>query len=325
MRSIRAGLRVWGTACLMTASLGLWSAHAQLTTSPALQVPLTQGLMGNSPAEPNDTTAGAAADAPTTANPSSGPSADPVSDPAPDSIQDRSAPPTPSARKMPPDQPKAPKKDQPAAAPEQSAEDKMFNAAVEAVKDKRYSDAHDLFAPLAEQSVYDAQYNLALLFKRGLGRPQNYKTALIWSWRAQLGGIRRAKPLSEEVLGLLSEPVIEEVRGLVETELKDRIKNQDHSAIMQLAEFNRSYLAEPNIEEAYIWYSIAAAYRLPRGIHMREETGPEIDPERLIELQAEAQKRFDALQNAQRPKTSSDADGKTSPSSVTLSPKDQGV
>ena len=52
--------------------------------------------------------------------------------------------------------------------------DKVYRIAVEAVRDKKYTIAVEHFEILAEQSQYDAQYNLALLLKQGLGIPQKY-------------------------------------------------------------------------------------------------------------------------------------------------------
>ncbi len=302
MVTFRAGMGVWGTAFLL--ATGSSPAVAQLGTAPAVQVPLTQGVMENiAPDDHNNNQAAT----PDMAAP------EPVT-PAPQAPEApaRKAGKAPQDRKIP-----APVMDE-----SLTPEDKMFNAAVEAVKEKRYGDAHSLFMPLAENSVYDAQYNIALLLKRGLGRPQDYKTALMWCWRAQLGGIRRAAALSEELTELLSEPVIEEVRTHVETGLKERISNYDLTAITQLAQFYRLMLAEPNLEESYIWFSIAAAHRLPMGIRMREEIAPDIAPERLVELQAEARKRFDTLKP---PPETTDTQPTPSPASLDAQDTDQGV
>lgn len=279
-------------ALVASGSIAWAQIPGALPGTPATQVPLTQGIMENAAPEPQT---------PPDIAPKSGTVAPPSSGKAPGTAP-------PQTKAQPPQ-------------PVRSVDDDLFDAAVEAVKEKRYGEAHTLFEPLAEKSVYDAQYNLALLLKRGLGRPQDYKTALIWSWRAQLGGIGRAGALSDELIDLLTEPVIEEVRTVVAEGLTQRIQQRDMSAITQLARFNTDFLAEPNMEEAYIWYAIAAAFRLPMGIRMREEIAPEIDPERLIELQAEATKRFDALQVPQQSTAPQPENGERPPSRK----KEQGV
>ena len=79
-----------------------------------------------------------------------------------------------------------------------------FAEAVQAVKDKNYQHAVNLFELQAFAAQHDAQYNLALLLQSGKGRPQNYQQALFWAW-SYLGGIEPAKELSEELKNILPE------------------------------------------------------------------------------------------------------------------------
>ena len=80
-----------------------------------------------------------------------------------------------------------------------------FAEAVQAVKDKNYQHAVNLFELQAFAAQHDAQYNLALLLQSGKGRPQNYQQALFWAWSAFLGGIEPAHELSEDLKNLLAE------------------------------------------------------------------------------------------------------------------------
>ena len=68
-------------------------------------------------------------------------------------------------------------------------ENAAFKEAVQAVKDKNYTDAIALFEEQAKLPRHAAQYNLALLLNAGKGRPRDYVDALYWSWQAQLGNI----------------------------------------------------------------------------------------------------------------------------------------
>ena len=78
-----------------------------------------------------------------------------------------------------------------------------FAEAVQAVKDKNYQHAVNLFELQAFAAQHDAQYNLALLLQSGKGRPQNYQQALFWAWSAYLGGIEPAKELKSFICDLL--------------------------------------------------------------------------------------------------------------------------
>ena len=115
-----------------------------------------------------------------------------------------------------------------------------FAEAVQAVKDKNYQHAVNLFELQAFAAQHDAQYNLALLLQSGKGRPQNYQQALFWAWSAFLGGIEPAQELSEDLKNLLPEDSQSDQRKLIET-LQDRIDAGDRSALMELALFYKKF------------------------------------------------------------------------------------
>lgn len=173
--------------------------------------------------------------------------------------------------------------------------DKAYSVAVEAVRDKRYTVAVEHFTKLAEQSQYDAQYNLALLMKQGLGIPQNYPEALKWTWLAHLGGVKKAQGLADMLLDLVPEKRQDKTRDDVAEILTARIESGDLTALTQFARFHLDVLVEPDYETAYSWYSVAAALKMRGGIRGRENVIDEIDPEKLVELQDEASEIFQNL------------------------------
>ena len=170
-----------------------------------------------------------------------------------------------------------------------------FAEAVQAVKDKNYQHAVNLFELQAFAAQHDAQYNLALLLRSGKGRPQNYQQALFWAWSAYLGGIEPAKELSEELKNILPEDSLKMTREkLIET-LTDRIDSGDRSALMELALFYKDISEEPNFEEAYLWYSIASAFLLEGAILERNEAAVKVETKSLVELQDRAGTIFEKL------------------------------
>ena len=80
-----------------------------------------------------------------------------------------------------------------------------FARAVQAVKDKDYQQALNLFEREAEKIEFEAMYNLAVLLKAGKGRPQNYIDSLYWAYLAQLGGIERAQDIIDDLTDILDE------------------------------------------------------------------------------------------------------------------------
>ena len=170
-----------------------------------------------------------------------------------------------------------------------------FAEAVQAVKDKNYQHAVNLFELQAFAAQHDAQYNLALLLQSGKGRPQNYQQALFWAWSAYLGGIEPAKELSEDLKNKLPEDSLKMTREkLIET-LTDRINAGDRSALMELALFYKEISEEPNFEEAYLWYSIASAFLLEGAILERNEAEGKVETKSLVELQDRAGTIFEKL------------------------------
>ena len=170
-----------------------------------------------------------------------------------------------------------------------------FAEAVQAVKDKNYQHAVNLFELQAFAAQHDAQYNLALLLQSGKGRPQNYQQALFWAWSAYLGGIKPAQELSEDLKNLLPEDSLKVTREkLIET-LQDRIDAGDRSALMELALFYKEISEEPNFEEAYLWYSIASAFLLEGAIFERDEAAGKVETKSMVELQERAGTIFEKL------------------------------
>ena len=176
-----------------------------------------------------------------------------------------------------------------------TADKDEFSRGVQAVKDKNFQLAVNLFETAASRSEYEAQYNLAYLLRHGKGRPQNYADALYWVLLAQLGGIELAKGLAEEIEDRLTEKQLEPVLEKVETHLQSRIETGEFEAIPQLAFYYHSLLPEADYEQAYLWYAIAVALNLPEVRNLRDEMEDEIEPEQIAVLQIQTTDIFNRL------------------------------
>ncbi len=170
-----------------------------------------------------------------------------------------------------------------------------FNEAIQAVKDKDFRHAANLFLIQAENNQHDAQYNLAILLEAGKGVPQDFTKALIWAWSAQLGGIEAAKELAEDLTGYLPEKSIEEVREAVRARLEARIEAGSADAVSQFASFHLQMLDEPDYETAYIWFSISTALGLKGTLEARNDARDNVEVERLVDLQSEAGTIYESL------------------------------
>ena len=168
----------------------------------------------------------------------------------------------------------------------------QFNDAVQAVRDKNYGAAYEGFLPLAEAADHDAQYNLAILLRKGLGHPANYAQSLKWVWLAKVGGNAKASKLCEELLDLVPGDTQETIRLQVKKALDSRFKEADTKVILQLAQYHLSIVIEPDYISAYALRALAAAIGVKKAVELRDEIEGELEPVDLIEAQKMATKLF---------------------------------
>ena len=168
----------------------------------------------------------------------------------------------------------------------------QFNDAVQAVRDKNYGAAYEGFLPLAEAADHDAQYNLAILLRKGLGHPANYAQSLKWVWLAKVGGNAKASKLCEELLDLVPGDTQETIRLQVKKALDSRFKEADTKVILQLAQYHLSIVIEPDYISAYALRALAAAIGVKKAVELRDEIEGELEPVDLIEAQKMAAKLF---------------------------------
>jgi len=173
--------------------------------------------------------------------------------------------------------------------------DKTFQEAVKAAKAKDFAHAYSLFEMQAQAAQHDAQFNLALLLKTGRGTPQHYPDALMWAWLSHLGGIEKSRALAEEIIDLLPADTIAGIREKVAARLRQRIDDGDKDAVMQFARYHLEIVEEADYQQAYFWYSIAAAIGIDGSQQARDEAAENLEPEQIIATQEEARSTFYGL------------------------------
>ena len=139
--------------------------------------------------------------------------------------------------------------------------DEMFFEAVTAVKNKDYGHAVKLFSSQAENNQHDAQYNLAVLLKAGKGAIAGFLKALTWAWAAHLGGSKQPK-ISRMNYSISFPKTL--------SRLQERLFPIGCLCALMTAKASRHAICplpcraerRSDYEQAYIWYSIAAAIGL---------------------------------------------------------------
>ena len=181
-----------------------------------------------------------------------------------------------------------------------SESDVMFQSATEAVKDKRYLEALDIFEELGNNYEADAQYNLALLLKSGRGRPQNYKNALKWGWLALLGNVEPAVALVDEIKDIMPDLALRAVRNEVKEFIKSRADNGNRVAISQMGDYFLRVPEKPEYKDAYLWFVIASAFQIEGSIQKRDNVEKEIDGKDIVKIQSKALEVFDNIYQAMK-------------------------
>ena len=187
--------------------------------------------------------------------------------------------------------------------------DRLFKMATDFVKEKRYNEAVSIFEELAKNNEHDAQYNLAFLINGGKGITKNYSEALFWAFLAQLGKIEKAEELTEDLIDIVPEKVLKDVREKVLEHLLVRFDNRDRAVLTELGDFYLLILDEQDFENAYLWYNVASAIGIENSGDIRDKVEKELEPDTIVKIQLVSRKRYEEftenkeMENEKRTKT----------------------
>ena len=170
--------------------------------------------------------------------------------------------------------------------------DRLFKVATDYVKEKKYTEAVSIFEELARNNEHDAQYNLAFLISSGKGITKNYSEALFWAFLSQLGKIEKAEELTEDLIDVVPEKVLKDVREKVLERLLTRFESKDMEVLTELGDFYLLILEEQDFENAYLWYNVASALGVQNSAEIRDEVEKELEPDTIVKMQDASRKRY---------------------------------
>ena len=170
--------------------------------------------------------------------------------------------------------------------------DRLFKVATDYVKEKKYTEAVSIFEELARNNEHDAQYNLAFLISSGKGITKNYSEALFWAFLSQLGKIEKAEELTEDLIDVVPEKVLKDVREKVLEHLLTRFESKDVGVLTQLGDFYLLILEEQDFENAYLWYNVASALGVQNSAEIRDKVEKELEPDTVVKMQDASRKRY---------------------------------
>ena len=171
--------------------------------------------------------------------------------------------------------------------------DRLFKMATDFVKEKQYTEAVSIFEELARNNEHDAQYNLAFLINGGKGITKNYSEALFWAFLARLGKIEKAEELTEDLIDIIPEKVLKDVREKVLEHLLVRFDNRDRAVLTELGDFYLLILDEQDFENAYLWYNVASAIGIENSGDIRDKVEKELEPDTIVKMQSASRMRYE--------------------------------
>ena len=157
--------------------------------------------------------------------------------------------------------------------------DRFFKMATDFVKEKRYTEAVSIFEELARNNEHDAQYNLAFLISGGKGVTKNYSEALFWAFLSQLGKIEKAEELTEDLIDIVPDKVLKDIRARVLEHLLDRFENRDEAVLTELGDFYLLIVDEQDFEFQHLLntYSIKHNFSSKTFQHAKLHISPELN------------------------------------------------
>ena len=171
--------------------------------------------------------------------------------------------------------------------------DRLFKMATDFVKEKKYAEAVTIFEELARNNEHDAQYNLAFLINGGKGITKNYSEALFWAFLSRLGKIEKAEELTEDLINIVPEKVLKNVREKVLEYLLVRFDNKDRAVLTELGDFYLIVLDEQDFENAYLWYNVASALGVENSGDIRDKVEKELEPDTIIKMQSASRELYE--------------------------------
>jgi len=168
----------------------------------------------------------------------------------------------------------------------------IFVNAINAIENKDFQTAVELFTILANEGEPTSQHNLSILYFKGLGSPVSYKRALYWAWRASLGGSEPAMAVVDDVRDIVTEDLIGVVAQEIVSELTAKAMDGDTDAAERLGKTYYNLFVEPDLKMAYTWLLISQAFGNESVSDMLSELEDLIVIEDKITYQEEATETF---------------------------------
>jgi len=173
------------------------------------------------------------------------------------------------------------------------SDEEYYEKGVSLYDNGAFDESFIVFFNLAEKGHNDSIFNLSNMYYEGVGTIQNYKQSLKYCWLCVLNGNKRCLKKVDKIKNKLSENVIEEIANQIPEILeKNFIEFNNSKSAFKLGFWFENFSPEIDYEQSYLWYSVSVSGGIYKAMKLRDRVGEEIEAEKIVELQTEAEEIF---------------------------------
>ena len=173
------------------------------------------------------------------------------------------------------------------------SDEEYYNKGVSLYDKGAFDESFIVFFNLAEKGHNDSIFNLSNMYYEGVGTIQNFKQSLKYCWLCVLNGNKRCLKKVDKIKSKLSENAIEEIANQIPSILeKNFIEFNNSKSAFKLGFWFENFSPEIDYEQSYLWYSVSVSGGIYKAMKLRDRVGEQIEAEKIVELQAEAEEIF---------------------------------
>ena len=173
------------------------------------------------------------------------------------------------------------------------SDEEYYNKGVSLYDKGVFDESFIVFFNLAEKGHNDSIFNVSNMYYEGVGTIQNFKLSLKYCWLCVLNGNKRCLKKVDQIKSKLSENAIEEIANQIPSILeKNFIEFNNSKSAFKLGFWFENFSPEIDYEQSYLWYSVSVSGGIYKAMKLRDRVGEQIEAEKIVELQAEAEEIF---------------------------------
>ncbi len=173
------------------------------------------------------------------------------------------------------------------------SDEEYYEKGVSLYDNGAFDESFIIFFNLAEKGHNDSIFNLSNMYYEGVGTIQNYKLSLKYCWLCVLNGNKRCLKKVDKIKSKLSENNVEEIASQIPEILeKNFIEFNNSKSAFKLGFWFENFSPEIDYEQSYLWYSVSVSGGIYKAMKLRDRVGEEIEAEKIVELQTEAEEIF---------------------------------